>query len=183
VTFIIKELKQIKLLSDPLKLQLIQSFAESDKTTKQVATELGENVTKLYRHVDALYDAGLLEITDETQKRGTIERTFRAVAQRFEADPALFAEQQGAEGGDAILDILRAGEDEIMACINNIKDTDDTQAIIMRLRCKASPKRLAELRDSLNAWIDAAQKDEDPEVCTHEAGALIAFYPIEDAKG
>jgi predicted ArsR family transcriptional regulator len=94
VTFIIKELKQIKLLSDPLKLQLIQSFAEGDKTTRQVATELGENVTKLYRHVDALFEAGLLEITDETQKRGTVERTFRAVAQRFEADPALFAEQQ-----------------------------------------------------------------------------------------
>ncbi len=79
-TYKIKDLQQIKLLSDSLKLQLLQAFASGDKTTKQVAADLGESVTKLYRHVDALYDAGLLEITGEKQKRGTVERTFRAVA-------------------------------------------------------------------------------------------------------
>lgn len=65
--FIIKDIEQIRLLSDPFKLQLIQAFAEGDKTTKQVAADLGESVTKLYRHVDALHGAGLLVITGEKQ--------------------------------------------------------------------------------------------------------------------
>lgn len=64
--FKIKDLEQVRLLSDPLKLQLLQTFAESAKTTKQAAVELGESVTKLYRHVDALHDAGLLEIAEST---------------------------------------------------------------------------------------------------------------------
>lgn len=178
MTHIIKDLKHIKLLSDPLKLQLLQAFAESDKTTRQVASELGENVTKLYRHVDSLYEAGLLEITDEQQKRGTVERTFRAIAQRFEADPALFSDPQNEESSDVVRDLLRAGEDEILKGMANANE--DTEAIIMRLRCKASPKRMAELRESLNAWIDETQVDEDTDECTQEAGALIAFYPIED---
>ena len=96
-TYKIKDLEHMRLLTDPLKLQLIQAFAEKAKTTKQVATELGESVTKLYRHVDALHDAGLLVVVEEKQKRGTIERTFRAVAERFEADQSLFAD--GAGGG------------------------------------------------------------------------------------
>ena len=60
----IKDLAHIRLLSDPLKLQLIRAFAEEPKTTKQVAAALGESVTKLYRHVDALFDAGLIEVID-----------------------------------------------------------------------------------------------------------------------
>ncbi|MFQ5983022.1 MAG: helix-turn-helix domain-containing protein [Woeseiaceae bacterium] len=98
----IKDLQQVRLLADPLKLQLLQAFAESAKTTKQVAAELGESVTKLYRHVDALHDSGLLEVVEEKQKRGTIERTFRAVARRFEVDHSLFADEAGDEGSEPV---------------------------------------------------------------------------------
>ena len=47
----IKDLDQVRLLSDPLKLRLVQAFAESAKTTKQVAAELGtsEKTIKVHR--------------------------------------------------------------------------------------------------------------------------------------
>lgn len=179
--FKIKDLEQIRLLSDPLKLQLLQAFAESAKTTKQVAAELGESITKLYRHVDALHDAGLLEIAGEKQKRGTVERTFRAVAQRFEADHSLFAEENGGEGATAVREMLRAGEDEILDAIADIDPAKETEAIIMRLRCRASPQRIAELRESLNAWIESAQgEDGGDDDCEQQYGALIAFYPLKE---
>lgn len=177
-TYTIKDLEQIRLLSDPLKLQLLQAFAEGAKTTKQAAAELGESITKLYRHVDALHAAGLLEIAAEKQKRGTVERTFQAVAQRFEADQSLFAEDGGAEGAVAARDMLRAVEDEIIDAIGN--PGEGPEAIMMRLRCKASPQRLAELRQSLNEWIEQTQGDcggDDEDM--QEIGALIAFYPLD----
>jgi predicted ArsR family transcriptional regulator len=178
-TFKIKDLEQIRLLSDPFKLQLLQAFAEGDKTTKQVAAELGESITKLYRHVDALHDAGLLEIAGEKQKRGTVERTFRAVAQRFEADHSLFTEEGGGEGAMAARDMLRASEDEILNAINRADHGKDTEAIMMRLRCKASPQRIAELRDSLNEWIESTQAENDCDDGNARGfGALIAFYPL-----
>ena len=61
----ISDLSDLKLLSDPLKLSLLQAFAEGPRTTRQVADDLGEKVTKLYRHVDALHEAGLLEVVAE----------------------------------------------------------------------------------------------------------------------
>ncbi|MBT8065677.1 MAG: helix-turn-helix domain-containing protein [Gammaproteobacteria bacterium] len=175
--FKIRDLEQVRLLSDPLKLRILQAFAEGAKTTKQVAGELDESITKLYRHVDALQDAGLLIVASEQQKRGTIERTFRAVAERFEADHALFADGGDGEGPDAARDMLRAAEDEILQAIAQADASHKQEAIMMRLRFKASQERIAELRSSLKSWIESAQ-DEDTGEGQEEFAALIAFYPI-----
>lgn len=179
--FTIRDLQQVRLLSDPLKLQLLQAFADGAKTTKQVATELGESVTKLYRHVDALHDAGLLTIAREKQKRGTVERTFEAVARRFEVDHALFAEDAAGNGASAVRDMLRAGEQEILQAIATLDAADAPHAVMLRLRGKASPEKLAELHDSLNAWIESAQ-EENPGEAGEEFGALIAFYPLDSKR-
>jgi len=179
-TLTIKSLEQIKLLSDPLKLQLIQAFAEEGKTTKQAAAELGESVTKLYRHVDALFDAGLIEIAGEKQKRGTVERTFRAVARRFEADPALFADKDDEEATNVARQVFRSVEDEILAALAADGVREQKEALFMRLRCKASPQRIAELREALDAWLELAQSDKEAnDENAEEIGALIAFYPIK----
>jgi len=177
-TYKINDLEQIRLLADPLKLQLLQAFAESAKTTKQVAAELSESVTKLYRHVDALHDSGLLEVVEEKQKRGTIERTFRAVAQRFEADHSLFSDEAGQNGADAVRETLRISEAEILNVLANA--SDDEQAIIMRIRGKASPEKIAELRATLKEWIDSVLNcDQSPTDDAKEIGGLIAFYKID----
>lgn len=181
-TFKIKELEHIRLLANPLKLQLLQAFAEGEKTTKQVAAELGESITKLYRHVDALHDAELLEIAQETPKRGTVERTFRAVARRFEADQSLFTGEVGEESANAIRELLQAGESEILSALSTAgADAEPEKIILTRLRLKGSPERIAALRQSLNAWIESVQEDEgDCADCAEEVGAMIAFYPIAD---
>ena len=185
-TYRIEKLEQIRLLADPLKLQLLQCFAEGEHTTKEVAERLGERVTKLYRHVDALHDAGLLEVVQETQKRGTVERTFRAVARRFEAAEGLFRGGDGDEQSDAVRELLRAGEDEIMTAFEQIEEGEEEEFLMTRLRIKASPQRLAELREELASWLERIQEEacdaEQDGASLEEVGALVAFYPIK-AKG
>jgi len=180
-TYKIKDVAQIRLLADPLKLQLLRAFAEKARTTKDVANELGESVTKLYRHVDALHDAGLLEIAAEKQKRGTIERTFRAIAERFEADHSLFADDEGEDASGAAREMLRVAETEILAALASDREDADEQGLFMRMRCKASPERFGELRQSLQEWCDAVQQDGDScdDESSREFGALIAFYPVD----
>ena len=173
----IRDLEQVRLLSDPFKLRLLHAFAAGPRTTKQVAAELGENVTKLYRHVDALADAGLLEIVREQQKRGAVERTFKAVAERFEADYGLFT-REDEHTGSAVRVLLEAGFEEILGAFTNAGAAGE-KPMLVRLRCKASPARIAELRRSLSDWIEAAQSDGEHGIeATEEAGALIAFYPV-----
>ena len=159
----IHDLEQVRLLSDPFKLRLIQAFAEGAKTTKQVSTELGESVTKLYRHVDALHDAGLLDVVEQKQKRGTVERTFRAIAQRFEADPSLFNDETGQGGLAAIREILKVGEEEVLTVLANAseEEIEEGKAMVLRIRGKASPQKIAELRETLEAWLESIPSDDE----------------------
>lgn len=179
----INDLEQIRLLADPLKLRLLQEFAQAAKTAKDVAIDLDESVTKLYRHVDALLAAGLIEVVGEQQKRGTVERTFRAVAQRFEADHTLFSDAAGTEGVDAARDMLRVSEAEILDVLANASDEPEEQAIIMRIRGKATPEKIAELRASLQAWLESVPGvEEETADDGREIGGLIAFYEVPDRE-
>ena len=177
--FKINNLEQVRLLSDPFKLSIMQEFAEGERTTGEVAKALKQPITKLYRHVDALYAAGLLEITQEKQKRGTVERHFQAVGRRFEADHALFADGADEESG-AIRAMFRASEDEIVNAIKSSSGDDDREAIFMKVRIRGTAKHLADLQSQLTEWVEKVQDSTDDEGEDQiEAGALVAFYPID----
>lgn len=174
-TYRVNDLEQVRLLADPLKLKIIQSLAEGPKTTRELADLLGENQTRLYRHVDALLDAGLIEIVSERKKRGTVERTFKAIAQRFEVDQALFAENAGDE---AVRELIRAGENELVAAL--AAGDGNFEPLCMRLHFRASPEQLRQLRAALEDWLESAQALDDATAddASEKAGALIAFYPV-----
>lgn len=181
-SYTIKHLDQLRLLTDPLKLKLVRAFAEGEKTTKQVAAELGESTTKLYRHVDALQDAGLLRVVKETRKRGTVERTFRAVAQRFEADRSLFAEEAGEDAANAFRDVLRTSEEEILRALASADtNTVPEDFVLARIRCRRSPARIASLRQTLAEWVESVQDDDEEDADDYqEIGGFIAFYPVDE---
>lgn len=176
-TYRIRDLEQLRLLSDPLKLKLIQLLAERPGTAKEMATRLGENVTRLYRHVDALLDAGLIEVERETPKRGTVERTFRSVAKRFEVERDLLSASDDSRS--AVRQMLRAGEDEIL---NSLEADGGETPVVTRLRLRGSPAELADLRRQLEEWLEAVQNlsEEPGDGESEEAGILIAFYPVRD---
>ena len=55
----------------------------------------------------------------------------------------------------------------------------DKKAIIMRVRRKASPAQIAELRKSLTDWCELVEQDYDcADGDAEEFAALIAFYPV-----
>ena len=172
---IIKDLETVRLLADPFKLKLIQAFAEADRTAAEVAAALGEPLTKLYRHVDALLDAGLIEVTRETPKRGTVERSFRTTAKRFEVDQGLFAAGEGENPVEPVRQVLSEVEDEIIGALEQQDET--IEPTIVRMAMKGSPEKLRELQQSLLEWVEQVSDDSDePDGNEIEAGCLIAFY-------
>jgi predicted ArsR family transcriptional regulator len=174
----IKDLDKVKLLADPLRLRLLLAFATGARTAKDVAAELGEPVTKLYRHVDALHAAGLLEVIRERRKRGTIERTFRAIAHRFEVDSSLFMDRDSDSSMTAARDLLRGSEPEILDAL--ARDAADPP-LVLRFRIRTSPERIASLRERLLDWVaEAEAADVGDDGSSTEAGALIAFYAMPD---
>ncbi|MEM1175679.1 MAG: helix-turn-helix domain-containing protein [Pseudomonadota bacterium] len=175
---IIKDLDTVRLLADPFKLKLIQAFAEADRTAADVAGLLDEPLTKLYRHVDALLDAGIIKVTRETPKRGTVERQFRTTARRFEVDQGLFAADRADQVVGPVQEILSDTEGEIVDALETMDA--ELEPVLVRMAMKGSPERLRELRESLLQWVESVSAETgELEGNDIEAGCLIAFYRRE----
>ena len=187
-TYVVTRLEQAKLLTDPFKLKLLEQFAVKPATTKQVADGMGEKAPRLYRHVDALVDEGLLELVEEKPKRGTIERYYRTVADRFEVDPDLFSTSAG-DGNEAI-DMMRAlfrdTESDLVRFFDRHRDAQphaDDRPLVMRVAIRGSRDEMNRLRRKLDEWLDECESlagDGDAAEDSVSYSGLLAFYPRPD---
>src|SRR6476620_9131849 len=78
-----RNVSDLRALAHPLRLRMMELFAESPKTTKQVAELLGQPPTRLYHHVAALERAGLLVLKETRQNRGAVEKWYGSVAREM----------------------------------------------------------------------------------------------------
>ena len=190
-TYVVKRLDQAKLLTDPFKLKLLERFGGTPVTTKQVADQMGEKAPRLYRHVDALFDAGLLELVEEKPKRGTVERYYRTIASRFEVDRELFttsAENQD-EGLEMMRSLIRETEADLVALFSRAGDAEpDGQnlPLLMRVAVCGTDTEIRRLREKLDEWLEEcaalAECGGGRNDGTAYAG-LLAFYPQVDLQG
>ena len=187
-TYVVRSLEQAKILTDPFKLKLLEQFSGEPVTTKQVADDMGEKAPRLYRHVDAMVEAGFLELVREKPKRGTIERYYKTVASRFEIDPDLFV-PGSADQDDAfqmIRDIFRDTESDLMSLSGmDPASADDLMELpmVMRLALRASKDDVARLRGKLEEWMAEVQALDDGSPAADDDvryAGLLAFYPLLD---
>jgi predicted transcriptional regulator len=174
---IIKNLDQIRALADPLRQQILGGFVSQPRTTKQVAELLELPATRLYRHVDHLERVGLIELVETRQKRGTTEKYFRAIANRF----SIAAESLGDEGGSMIERSLSNAYRQIQA---NIRDGANQIAGKMEMvlalgSLRIAPEDVPIVQERILEMVKdlpSDPKDRKP------FGYLVALYPSEDAS-
>jgi DNA-binding transcriptional ArsR family regulator len=180
----VRSLDQARILADPLRVRLLTEFVEEPRTTKQVAERLGEKAPKLYRHVQALLDAGLLKRMGEKKKRGTIERYLQAVATRFEVDRSLFATSgAGPRARAAVRDftelvrtLFAAAQDEILAHGTD-PECESSQPTVARVLVRGSRSEVARIQRRIMAIIAASESRTRKQSGTQEVelSGLIAF--------
>ncbi|MDO7270076.1 ArsR/SmtB family transcription factor [Shouchella clausii] len=76
-------LKQQKIISDPLRGQIISLLAEKPMTSKQTAVELGKNPGTIYYHIKQLYEHGILELDHVETVKGIVEKYYKAKTTLF----------------------------------------------------------------------------------------------------
>ena len=71
-----------ELLLHPVRLRIVQAMVGRRMTAMELKHVLGDVAqATLYRHLKQLHDGGLLEIVDERQVRGGLERTYSVVTE------------------------------------------------------------------------------------------------------
>ena len=183
--FVVGTIEQVKALTHPLRQRILERFAQRARTTKQVADELGEKPTRLYHHVSVLERAGLIRLVETRPKRGTTEKYFAAVAERFEIDPRAFS----GEGGKmtirhpsvAVLESLFENTRvELADLIEHEKiETLAEQALFVRLEVRGDRESIEAARQKLEALVRELQHETPDEVADAEVRRLVlGWYPL-----
>jgi DNA-binding transcriptional ArsR family regulator len=197
--YTLKDLDQIKVLADPLRIRILEAFCQ-ERTTKQVAVLLGEKPTKLYHHVGALERVGLIKLSRTRQNRGTVEKYYLAVARTFRGDSRAFQpkEKGGNEKSAAIRQMISTIFDTTSAELASLASLGDRgedsmkaieeEGIVSFLEIRASKAQLEEVRDKLHQIIQSlaadaegsAGSDDDPGQRRYRL--TLAYYPLDTAK-
>ncbi len=79
----------LDLLANPVRLRVVHAFAGGRTLTTGQLCERLPDVSKatMYRHVDVLADAGVLEVQSEQRVRGAVERSYRLRNDRLAVSP------------------------------------------------------------------------------------------------
>ena len=77
---VIDNLETLKVLSDPLRMQIVELMAHRARTVKQVAQELGTTPHKLYYHFKLLEDHGLINVVETRLVSGIVEKHYLIAA-------------------------------------------------------------------------------------------------------
>ncbi|MBL8155953.1 MAG: helix-turn-helix domain-containing protein, partial [Anaerolineae bacterium] len=103
--FIVNDLETLKVLADPLRLQIVELCTQAPRTVKQVATVLNMPPTKLYYHMKQLEERSLIRVVDTRIVSGIVEKQYQAAAFNYRVDRELFSltSQAGKEGLNVML--------------------------------------------------------------------------------
>ena len=177
-------LAEMRALAHPLRLRIMEVFAEAPRTTKQVAEELGQPPTRLYHHVAALARAGLLRLKETRKNRGTIEKWYEAVSRTIDTPilrPKRRTPQASAARRAVAMSVLEQARQEVVAAMQR---RGEEPALLARLVVVAPPERIDELRKRLHHVVRDVQRefasDEGaPADVAHERWAMtMTFAPV-----
>ena len=176
---------ELRALAHPLRLRILELFAETPRTTKQVADLLGEPPTRLYHHVAALERAGLLTLRETRKNRGTIEKWYETPSRMMGATPA----KGGRKGSEAqarraaALTIFEQSKRELLDAMT----ASGEPLLLVRIVMAARPSAMPAIRQRLMDLITDLRREYD---CDDEAlpddeldrwAITMGFAPVASA--
>ncbi len=186
-TFVVRELRQAKLLADPLRLRLLHGFADEPRSIKAVAQLLDEPISRLYRHVHALHDAGLLRIAARRRVRGTVEKRYLSVARRFELDQSLFTSKSSAG-------VVRSRRSSIAARLLDetrqeiarheaASSAGDPAAVVMRAQLRVPSGGIQRIQAALEKLFESTASPSRRGADRESWSATVVLYPDRRGRG
>jgi len=174
---------ELRALAHPLRLRIMELFAEGPKTTKRVAELLGEPPTRLYHHVAALERAGLLHLKETRKNRGTVEKWYESISRTFGSMPEAERKRGSNSAGKraVAMTVLEQSRREV---VNAMTQKGGEPPMVARLVMSAPPAMMPEIRRRLYGFLKTVQtefecNDAEPDSEEPERWAMtLTFAPV-----
>ena len=185
----ISDLDTLKVVSDPLRIQILEVLAPEPQSVNQIAEKMGLSPSKLYYHVNMLEKHGLIQMVDTTVHGNIIEKHYwvSALDIRLDENLCCFGLPEGQENVAAVMvvpidatrqDIIRSLEARMFA-LDQGAEEHPRKAMIYRELSNLSDEQANEfiqrfktLTEEFEAASDQASSED---MQTH--ALTIAFYP------
>lgn len=187
--FVISDLDTLKVVADPLRLQIIELIFDHAHTVKQIGKKLKLPPSKLYYHINLLEKHGLIAVASTRVVSGIVEKSYQTAAQGIRVQRGLLSpgrpQQPAADGAtilvDAILNDTRADikENTASGLINLSGDDHPNSLRISRSTTRFTAAQALTFQERLKALLDEfKQHKEDPANDDEQVYALVlALYP------
>ncbi|TDM07013.1 ArsR/SmtB family transcription factor [Macrococcus lamae] len=86
---VIDNLAQLKCVSDPFRIKLLELLSENEKTGQQLADELNIPRAKIHYHLRELEKYGIIEMVKTEQKHSIIQKFYSPTAKQLLPSPDL----------------------------------------------------------------------------------------------
>jgi DNA-binding transcriptional ArsR family regulator len=192
----VNDVEALKAMADPTRLAILAALMKPGRdlpvmSVKELAAELGQPQTKLYRHVRQLEAAGLIRVAGTRLVSGILEQRYQA-SQRDLTLERGFLEENADESelfARAVLDRYRDG---VMAAFRAVRlrgneipaEESYRKPVLFYSDAKLPPARAAELVSKLKEIMDSLKDDQAGDPDGVALNLLIGSYvPVEEGGG
>ena len=185
---VISDLAVLRVLSDSLRLRVLEAFGRTrgvPRSVKEVAREIGQSPTKLYYHVNLMEEHGLLLVAESRLVSGILEKKYLPAAKQFSVDRTLLrtADGDSSESLDVLArtveTVLRSTADDFKraaaAGTTGLDEDDEPQrrSVLSKSNLRLRPEAAAQVIELLESLV----KREDDETDEAEVYSLtLAFF-------
>jgi len=164
---VISDLETLKVISDDLRLRLIQALRGAPRTVKELASEMGVPQKSLYYHVGLLEDHGLIRSVRTRAVRGITEKWYQATAYLIRLDDAVLSETSPVrDEGLAAL---------VTTAFNQTRDDIVTRSQVGLLDLAVDASRERRL---CSTWVLGQLSDEQADEFYSRLDALLRHFPV-----
>lgn len=169
---VLESIEQLNVFADPTRVEIIEQLRIEPCSPQQLAKRLNVQRTRLYHHFGILEKHGFIEVTAETRKRGTVERTYAPSYDDISVDPRLFGSEQAiSKTFAAVLDQTRSE----LASLEE-EPRHGLPLLLERIAIRASESNVRKLHEQLKAFIEACNGAHRSNG-KHSYAMTVAFYP------
>ena len=182
----ITTLDQLKAISDPLRLEIIEIISHEALTVKQIADKLHQPPTRLYYHVSELETAGYVTLVGTRVKSGIVEKYYRTVSDNIQVDRNLLNGNEGEEESlgliintvfdTTIADLTRSFRAGKLKTAGSDTEPEHKLMMLTHDLCRARREDIPVFIDKFKSILAEMDTKSDEEGLESYA-CTIAFYP------
>lgn len=119
---VVKSLEQIKALSSPYRIRILEAFDNKPASAKDISKRLGEPHGRVNYHIKTLAGVGILKLVDVHVKQGVLEKYYMPVAESILLDSSVINPEDTKlrdSFGKATAAIFEKISREFYASVNN----------------------------------------------------------------